>query len=205
LEDIYKDIPLEKVPWNRASPPDLLVKFIESGVIKPCKALDIGCGMGNYSIYLAGRGFEVTGVDESETAIRYAISNAEKAGTPCKFLLADFLVEGEEIGNNFGFVFDWEVLHHIYPEFRSYYVKKVADLLAPQAYYLSVCFNEKDPCFGGTGKYRKTSIGTILYFSSVEELRELFDPYFNIIELKIVSVEGSPANHSANWALLQKK
>jgi hypothetical protein len=50
--------------------------------------------------------------------------------------------------------------------------------------YLSVCFSERNHHFGGTGKYRETPIGTILYFSSEEELKELFSAYFKIIEVK---------------------
>ena len=57
-------------------------------------------------------------------------------------------------------------------------------LLNSGSYYLSICFSEKDPQFGGEGKFRKTSIGTELYFSSEEELRVLFEPYFAIEELE---------------------
>ncbi len=71
--------------------------------------------------------------------------------------------------------------------------------------YLSVCFSEKDPQFGGSGKYRETRLGTLLYFSSADELRELFEPYFNIKELKTIEVTAKFVNHLANYAFMEMK
>ena len=99
----------------------------------------------------------------------------------------------------------WELLHHIFPEDRKKYVKNVYKILNPRGKYFSVCFNEKDPQFGGSGKYVKTRIGTVLYLSSEEELRDLFDPWFNIIELKTIEISGKSVLHLANYALMEKK
>lgn len=55
----------------------------------------------------------------------------------------------------------------------------------PFAKYLSVCFSEVDECFGSRGKYRKTPLGTTLYFSSEEEIKELMTPYFDIIPIVV--------------------
>jgi cyclopropane fatty-acyl-phospholipid synthase-like methyltransferase len=205
MEDIYKNIPPGLIPWNRVSTPELLLKFLESGRIQPCKTLEIGCGMGNHAIYLSRQGFDVTGIDVSPTAIGYAVENAKKAEAACKFILADFLTISKEMDCNYRFVYDWEVLHHVFPENRKDYVRKVAEALAPDGNYFSVCFNEQDPNFGGAGKFRSTPIGTRLYFSSIAELKELYDPYFRILELKTVEIEGKQLNHVACQAILRKK
>lgn len=78
-------------------------------------------------------------------------------------------------------------------------------LLNSGGHYLSVCFSEKDPLFGGSGKYRETPLGTVLYFSSEEELKELFSRFFRIIELKTIEIEGKFAPHLANYAFMVKK
>ena len=44
------------------------------------RVLDIGCGPGRHSLELAGRGFEVVGIDVSESFIDLARSQAEKLG-----------------------------------------------------------------------------------------------------------------------------
>ena len=72
MERVYRKIPLNEIPWNIETPPDILVGLVESGKVKSCKTIDLGCGTGNYSIYLASLGFEVTGIDNSPTAIKIA-------------------------------------------------------------------------------------------------------------------------------------
>jgi len=205
MERIYKNIPLEEIPWNIETPPDALLNLIESGKLKPCKTIDLGCGAGNYAIYLASIGFDVTGIDISPSAIKMAKEKAKKKGVKCNFLVADVLGDLDEVKETFDFAYDWELLHHIFPEKRKKYVKNVYRILNPGGKYLSVCFSEKDPQFGGHGNYRKTSLGTILYFSSEDELRNLFSIYFNIKELKTIETRGKFAPHLANYAFMERK
>ncbi len=204
-ESIYQKMPLEKIPWNIETPPDELVDLVEGGRVKPCKTLDLGCGAGNYAVYLAGRGFGVTGVDISPSAIEHARENAGKKGVRCEFLVCDVLGDMKEVGGSFDFAYDWELLHHIFPEKRKKYIENVHQKLKAGAQYFSVCFSERDPEFGGSGKYRKTHIGTILYFSNEEELRELFKPYFNITDLKTIEIRGKTVPHLVNYAFMEKK
>jgi len=204
-DSIYKKLPLDEIPWNIETPPEALVNLVESGKVKPCKTLDLGCGAGNYAIYLAGRGFEVTGIDISPSAIEYARDNAKKKGAGCRFLVCDVLGDMDEVKETFDFAYDWELIHHIFPEKRKKYARNVYKILNSGANHLSVCFSEKDPGFGGLGKYRKTQIGTILYFSNEEELRDLFEPWFNIIELKTIEIRGKSVLHMVNYAFMQRK
>jgi 2-polyprenyl-3-methyl-5-hydroxy-6-metoxy-1,4-benzoquinol methylase len=153
-----------------------LVNLIESEKVKPCRAIDLDCGAGNYAIYLASIGFDVTGVDISPTAIVIAKENSEKKGVDSNYLVADVLGDLHEVKRSFDFAYDWELLRHVFPEKRKKYVENVHKILNPKGKCLSVCFNEKDTQFGGSGKYAKTRIGTILYLSSKEELRDLFEP-----------------------------
>ncbi len=204
MEEIYRNMPLDEIPWNIESPPEALVTLVESDQVKPCRTLDLGCGAGNYAIFLAERGFDVTGIDISPTAIKIARENATKRESHCDFIVGDILNSLDKVEDTFDFAYDWEVLHHIFPENRKRYVENVHNLLNPDGKYLSVCFSEKDPCFGGSGKYRKTPIETTLYFSSEKELMELFSDYFNIIDLKTVEISGKFAAHIAIYAFMQR-
>jgi hypothetical protein len=91
------------------------------------------------------------------------------------------------------------------PEDRETYARNVHSLLNPGATYFSVCFSEEDPQFGGTGKIRRTPIGTVLYFSSESEIRELFSPCFAIRDLKTIEVRGKFGPHRAVYLLANRR
>jgi SAM-dependent methyltransferase len=205
IDKIYRELSPDRIPWNVVEPPEILVDLVGSGKIKPCRAADLGCGIGNYTVYLAGRGFDVTGIDGSPTAIKLARENAEKKGVACDFIVADVLGDLSGFAGIFDFVYDWELLHHIFPEQRISYVENVRRILKSGGKYLSVCFSERDTGFGGSGKYRETSLGTVLYFSSEKELEALFSMFFTILDLKTVEIKGRFAKHLAVCVFMEKK
>ncbi|MHC4842182.1 MAG: class I SAM-dependent methyltransferase [Planctomycetota bacterium] len=205
MDDIYKNMPLEEIPWNRETPPDLLVQLLETGKVQPCRAIDLGCGAGNYAIYLASRDFDVTGIDFSPIAIKIAEENAQARQVKCKFIVADVIKDFPGFHEGFDFAYDWGLLHHILPEHRQKYVKNIYNILNPKGKFLSLCFSEKDKGFEREGKYSKTDIGSTLYFSSENELRELFAPCFDIIELYTIRIEGKFETHTFNYVFMTKK
>jgi cyclopropane fatty-acyl-phospholipid synthase-like methyltransferase len=205
MDKIYSTIPPDKIPWNMEDPPEILRSIVEKGKVKPCKAIEMGCGAGNYVIYLAQKGFDVTGVDISESAIRMAKGSASEKGVDCSFVTADIRGDMSEVPHKFDFAYDWEVMHHIFPEDREAYINNVYKLLNSGGLYLSVCFSEESLQFGGEGKYRKTPLDTVLYFSSESEMETLFDPLFEIKELTTVDVDGKFGTHKAIYAFLKKK
>lgn len=74
--------------WNRVFTGDqlgfsrnataLLVEVVAD--LKPGKALDVGMGQGRNTLFLASKGWDVTGVDISDEGIRQARERAEEAG-----------------------------------------------------------------------------------------------------------------------------
>lgn len=205
MDRIYREMPLESIPWDSETPPGVLIDLVETRKILPCRAVDLGCGTGNYAMYLASKGFDVTGIDSSPTAIRIATEKAKKRTLSCRFIVADLLGDGREISGTFDFAFDWEFLHHIFPEDREKYLGNVWRMLNPGARYLSVSFSEDDPQFGGIGTYRKTRIGTTLYFSSEKELGDLFSRYFTLRELKTIDISGRSGPHRAVSVLSERE
>lgn len=192
--------------WTRTEPTPELKELVETGKIKPCKAIDIGCGEGFYSIYLASEGFDVTGIDFSEKAIQYAKENAKKQGVNVRFIAMD-LKNLDELKEKFNFVLELGVMHHVMLEQRQKHVENVNKLLSPGGNYLSVCFNIESPDFGGKReKLRKSPLGTIVYYSSQEELKQLFEQHFKILETKIVEMRGGKNSipHIGNYFFMKK-
>lgn len=205
MEDVYKNLHLNEIPWNHEEPPQELVKLVENKIVLPCRAVDIGCGAGNYSVYLARQGFDVTGIDLAPTAIKHAQLNARRHHLHCTFLVNDMLSGIPGGIKKFDFALEWGVLHGIQPEERETFVGHVAELLNPGATYLAVCFHETDVNFGGSGKYRKTRFGHTLYFSSKEELELLYQPLFEILDNRLIDIGGDPMPHRANYILMKKR
>lgn len=67
------------------------VDFIESEIDynKNFRILDIGCGTGRHALELAKRGYNVVGIDLSESMIKKAREKAENAGLNVDFQLVD--------------------------------------------------------------------------------------------------------------------
>ena len=191
FEKVYKS---SGAVWTKSEPPKELAGLIETGKIKPCKVLDIGCGEGFYAIYLALKEFDVTGIDISENAIKLAKENMAKEDEKIKFIAMD-IADLDKINDKFDFIFEWALLHHIMPKQRQKYIKDIKGILNKGGKYLSICFNNQNPDFGAKGKNlrivpagAKMPVGTKLYYSSFEEMKQLFEPHFHIIEAELKDI-----------------
>lgn len=76
--------------WHYDHPSPELVALVSCGLIKRgARVLEVGCGAGTDSIYLAGAGVSVTGWDISQTAIELAREAARGAGVRVTFQRVD--------------------------------------------------------------------------------------------------------------------
>jgi len=74
-------------------------------------ALDVGCGVGRWSLELSRLGHEVTGVDLSPRMIERAEARAQEAGVACRFAVGD--AAGLALGRTFDLILCVTVLQHI--------------------------------------------------------------------------------------------
>jgi len=88
FDALYRD--RNQTAFN-TDPSAFLVSAIKD--VKPGKALDVATGQGRNAVYLATKGWEVTGFDIAEEGLKAANENAAKAGvaiTTLKARLEDF-------------------------------------------------------------------------------------------------------------------
>ena len=75
------------------------------------RILDIGCGNGSLSNLIAQHGYEVVGVEESESGVQLA----QDTFPNCKFVQGSiYNLPYAEIGNNFDIVISTEVIEHLF-------------------------------------------------------------------------------------------
>jgi SAM-dependent methyltransferase len=76
------------------------------------RALDLGCGSGHWSVDLAARGWQVTGIDMVERALGAARRRVSAAGVEVNFVQGDITnLSAADVGNNFQFVLDFGAIH----------------------------------------------------------------------------------------------
>jgi cyclopropane fatty-acyl-phospholipid synthase-like methyltransferase len=130
------------VPWDGHPLATSLQELIDGdGALAPGMALDLGCGTGDSSIYLAEHGWQVTGVDFVAKAVHKARAKAEANRVTATFTRADVTrLSSEGVGSNFGLIIDNGCLHGMSPEDRDAYAREVTALAAPDARLLLVEF-----------------------------------------------------------------
>lgn len=200
-DDMYSR-PLENIPWEISSPPQDLMAFLARNKTRG-SALDIGCGTGNYTLYLATKGFNpVVGVDFSEKAIRLANQHTQD-DDGLTFIQGDVLELESLVGAaKFDFILDYSILHHISDEHIEKYVEQCRKVLKPKGVILLVCYtdvNEFAQGHNGIGKY-----GNDMYFRSAEDIRKQYEDFKELSYTKsVLGKRGQHEAHSFVWQLEQ--
>jgi SAM-dependent methyltransferase len=124
--------------WDRRAPAGDLVDLVEgSDPPRPGRALDLGCGAGTDSVYLAQHGWEVTGIDMVPRALAVARRRAAAAGVSPRYIRGDVTRLDElGIGEDFSLVLDFGCFHTLPDDRREPYVASVSGVAAPGAVML---------------------------------------------------------------------
>src|SRR5208337_53572 len=91
-------------PWDIGRPQKEFVALVRQGEITG-SVLDIGCGTGEHTLFFAGEGHEVWGIDSAPLAIQKAKEKAVGRGLPVHFLVMNAL-ELSRLGRTFDSVTD---------------------------------------------------------------------------------------------------
>ncbi len=95
--------------------------------LKPGKALDIAMGQGRNAVYVASKGWDVTGYDLAEEGMKVAQENAAKAGVKVTTVKAGF--EDFDYGKE-----RWDLIYFVYtdaPMVDAKFVERVVAALKP--------------------------------------------------------------------------
>ena len=162
--------------WERQVPPSDLVEVIEGPqALAPGRALDLGCGTGTDSIYLALHGWGVTGVDMVPEALAIARRNAAAKGIRANFVEGDVTRLRDVVQGTFDLVLDFGCLHTLPPDERPLYVECVSAVAAQGATFLLYGFA------------RPPRLAPMQAGISLDEVRERFSRDWEIVDAEQTS------------------
>lgn len=128
-EEVYRQGGLY---WEPPAPNDVLVSVLADLGIRSGRVIDLGCGEGRDSIYLASRGFDVLGVDVSPAALRKARVRADAENVPVRFLERDVTTLRGLPDDHFDLAINMGCLHMMPdPVSRARHLRRVLDVLRP--------------------------------------------------------------------------
>ncbi|MDA4124937.1 MAG: class I SAM-dependent methyltransferase [Thaumarchaeota archaeon] len=178
FNDSYRGTP----PWDIGRPQAEFVQAAERGEVRG-EVIDVGCGTGEHSLFLAARGNPTLGVDSAPLAIEKAKSKATQRHSSAEFLVWDALSLGS-LGRRFDCAID-SGLFHVFPDVqRAAYVRSLSEVLRPGGRYLMLCFSDREPAdWGGPRRVSR------------EEIRESFAKGWRVDYIKPASFESSFHDH----------
>lgn len=120
-------------PWGDVRIPQEVQALARLGA-RP-SVLELGCGVGRFSRYLAQRGLRVTGVDFSPVAIEIARARVAADDAQPEFLVGD-VTRLDSLRGPFDVSFDVGCFHCFDERGQRAYVSEVSRLLAPGGTHL---------------------------------------------------------------------
>jgi SAM-dependent methyltransferase len=182
-------------PWDRQPiPPELIALVQGARALPPGKALDLGCGTGQHSVYLASLGWIITAVDYVPRAIAAARDRARAANVEAHFEEGD-VTRLEALGLDTGYTLflDAGCFHGLPTSGREAYARGVTSLRGPDAVILLLAF---EPGWRGPAPRG----------ASAEEIASAFGPAWRMASSSAaigMRLPGPLRNANPTWHLLR--
>ena len=114
--------------------------------VKPCKALDLGCGQGRNALFLAQHGFDVTAVDQNELSLEILQSIVEQEDLEMPVGLYD--INSASIGQTYDFIVSTVVLMFLQADRIPSIIQNMQEQTSIGGYNLIVCAMDTEdyPC-----------------------------------------------------------
>jgi len=173
-------------------------------------ALDLGCGEGRYSLYLAKKGCRMLGIDESEVGLEKLEKMAAAENLPVTTHLTD--IEAFAFPEaSFDVIVAATILDHLPDALRRRVIEGIKSALKPGGILYANVFTVADPGYKlkrtgaddpSASAVSETAAGIAHYFSK-EELRAVFKDLSAITYYEKVEPDHSHGRpHFHGWACL---
>ena len=181
------------VNWDPGQYDGHLPWLIDTFSIRPCRAIDIGCGNGKSAIWLAEQGFDVTGVDLAPTAIKQAVALAARRNVPARFVQGVFPNVPELLGIKYDLVIERGFLQHLKHEEMAETLLRISELLSPGGFFYSLMLAD-----GGKTGYRGMKRWR------EDEIRAVVQPLFRVVSMKKSVFTPGETGSMPAWVTVMK-
>jgi len=182
-------------PWDKGAPAPALVDYLKRHAIAG-RILVPGCGKGYEVRALAAQpGCSAVGLDLSPIAIAGAeqLAAAAELGARARFIVGDFFALPDESRGSFNWIVEHTCFCAIDPRRRADYVTAAASALRPGGRLFGIFYI--DPDYETGPPFR----------ASREELSQLFDPKFTLLEEWVPTVSFPGREQRELVRILQKR
>ncbi len=148
----------------------------------PGKALDIGCGAGTDSVFLAKEGWQVTSLDFVPKAIDMTEERAKEAGVSVTTVIADML--DWDPPHEYDLVLDHGLLHNMDPANHQLYRRQLFKALGQDAHFVILHWLQTHP------SQPAAMVGPNR--ASREDVKDFFAPELNERYFAVEDIEDLP-------------
>lgn len=165
-----------------------IIKSLPAGA----EVLDLGCGDGRHSIFLAEKGFNVTAVDISEAGIGKLLGCAEEKGLSIKTVVQD--IREYEFPLKYDLVIAHGVLHLIAREDWTVMIHKIKEHTNENGYNIIAVFTDTIP---PPDNLKEFCVGLF----KEGELYEFYDDWNIILKESYILADDHPGDEPHEHAL----
>ena len=183
MNDSYESI----APWD-VSKPQAEIKWLEEKGEISSNVLDVGCGTGQNALFLAEKGYTVTGIDIAPDTLKIAKERALKRNINVNFHIYD-LFDLKNYSKSFNTIIDSSIFHMFSDKLRKSYENNIRSVLNDNGTYHMLVFSDKEPDGYGPRRIKK------------EEIRSTFNVRWDIYRIKEAKI-GINILKGWSWAWL---
>ncbi|MCW1094163.1 class I SAM-dependent methyltransferase [Streptomyces sp. RS2] len=166
------EVIFETAPWDIAGPQPVVVDLQRSGQFVG-EILDVGCGLGEHTLYLASRGHRVVGVDAARSAVVRARESGARRRVDAEFVHCDATELVEFADGRFSTVLDSALYHCLGADRRREYAAVLHRVTARGGRLHLLCLaDDAAPGFRMMGGVSR------------EDLQETLSPYWDISDVR---------------------